>query len=140
MILPKFPAKIVDGKIKVLDPAHFRHYLGKFQPTDNLDLMIGKHRNQRSNKQNRYYWGCVLPLIAEHTGHGVDELHEVFKRLFLKKKFVVWDGKEIAMPGSTPEQDTLEFTEYIEKICVEAATKLGITIPPPGSYGVEKAV
>lgn len=32
----------------------------------------------RSLPLNNYYWGCCLDAIAKHTGHSVDELHEIF--------------------------------------------------------------
>ena len=133
MIFPKFGAKLIEGKLKLENPERFKQYLSRFKPEEELQVVVSKWKRQRSNQQNRYYWGVVLFTIALETGHTEEELHEVFKRMFLPKKFVKWNEKEIAMPGSTTEQDTLAFNQYIEKIIIEAGT-LGISIPTPDEF------
>ena len=129
-IKTKFRARVVEGRIVFEDANTVRAYMQKFNEGSEIDVTISAHRNQRSTRQNNWYWGGVLPIIAAETGHTSEELHEIFKRMFLPRKIVEYRGKNIAMPGSTPEQDTKEFTDYIERIRAEAAG-MGIDIPDP---------
>lgn len=130
----KFWAVVRDGKISWRSPESVAAHMKKFPEGTDLEMTIEKRKEQRSLAQNRWYWGGILPLIAEETGNTVEELHEIFKRMFLEKRVVEYRGKSIAMPGSTPDQDSAQFTDYLERIRGEAAS-MGIVVPDP--YGVE---
>jgi len=125
-----FQAKAKDGKLEFKDPVAFYHHIWHFKPEDDLVVTVEKPTRQRSNPQNKWYWGVILPVIAKETGNSTEELHEVFKRMFLPKKIVGYHGKQIAMPSSTTDCSTLQFGEYLERVIAEAAG-LGITIPSP---------
>lgn len=93
-------------------------------------------RASRSLQANRYYWGVVVELLAEHTGYTPDEIHEVLKAKFLPKKLAVTDANgeiqgEFVIGGSTTKLNTLEFGEFIEAIRQWAAESLGVVIPDP---------
>jgi len=100
---------------------------GKYQ------MSIERIKSKRSDNQNRYYWGAVLPEISAHTGHTIDELHEIFKRLFLPPIVVKYRGRDIKMPRSTTKLGKGDFVEYIMRISAEAG-QLGITLPDPEDY------
>ena len=134
MIKPKFIARVKNGRLAFLDQSAFNSYLWQFKADEDLDVTVSKRRKDRSTNQNNWYWGAVLPTIAHATGHTSEELHEVYKRLFLKKKVITYHGRDIPIPGSTTEADTAEFTEYIERIRAHAAMELGINIPDPQAY------
>ena len=93
-------------------------------------LTIGDIEKSRSGQQNKYYWGVVLELIADHTGAHENELHEYFIKEYSPKITVEVLGKVITRPKRTPEMTTVEFSEYIERIRVEAS-ELQIVIPDP---------
>lgn len=95
-----------------------------------LVLNVDIERAHRSLDQNAYLWGVVYREVAIHTGHTEEELHRIFKRMFLPPKFILWKGIQIKTPGSTAELNKPEFGEYIERIRAEVAN-LGITIPDP---------
>lgn len=99
-------------------------------PVGNYWLEIKKAKSQRTLYQNAWYWGAILPLIAETYGHTPYELHEIFKRMFLEPRFIKYKGKEIKIPGSTAKLSKIEFGEYVEKIRAECSQD-GITIPEP---------
>ena len=92
-------------------------------------------RKPRSLNQNNYYWGVVLPIIADYTGNTPDELHNIFKRMFLPPKTIMYRNKAIKMPSSTTELSTVGFAEYIDRITAEAG-ELGVSIPPPNDFKV----
>lgn len=126
----RFNATIESRTFKITNLEAFKEYLMKFNEGEKLILTLEKLKKTRSNQQNRYYWGVVLPTISEATGHTVDELHEIFKGMFLPRQFINFKGKEIELNGSTAKSNSKEMTEYIDKIIVEAGS-MGISIPPP---------
>lgn len=78
---------------------------------------------KRSGQQNNFYW-LYLERIEFETGNNANDLHEYFKRVFLKPKFITVLGKEIKIPASTTELTKLEFGEYMEKICAETSVEI----------------
>ena len=36
----------------------------------------------RSARFNAYYWGVVIKMIADHTGHSTEEVHEAYKKKY----------------------------------------------------------
>jgi len=115
-------------------------------------IEVKRYRERRSLRQNRYYHGVVVKMIAEETGMESEEVHEVLKKKFIKQRdyaLVKSEGKYFACFEDTGEMipsdeleeyykkkgskdlDTKEFKEYIEKIHIWAANFLGINIPDP---------
>lgn len=98
-------------------------------------------KNNRSTQQNRYYFGCVLPLIKDglkEVGYreitNNDQTHELMKFMFLKKNIVNENtGEVLETIGSTTKLTTIEFNEYIDRIAQFAAEFLGVTVPPPNT-------
>lgn len=126
----KFAATVKNGELLILSKRALQDHLATFEENTPLDITVSRHRKDRSGKQNRYYWGVVLELISEHTGHTPEELHEIFKRKFLPPKIIKYRDAEIRIPASTTEADTLAFTDYVERVRAEAGT-MGIDIPNP---------
>jgi hypothetical protein len=115
-----------DGKLHIVNADAFRAYIKSFGEKT-FQLVARKTRKPRSNNQNSYYWGVVLSLIYDHTGHSLEELHEAFKYKFLKK--FNSDGLEFVQ--STTDLTTTGMMEYIENIKRFAAEELDIVIPDP---------
>ena len=89
-------------------------------------VMVEPRKQTRSNNQNAYYFGVVLEMISEETGHTAEELHDYFKVQFNSKETEI--GK---MPQTTTGMTPAEFEKYLENIKRFAAEKLGIYIPDP---------
>lgn len=85
---------------------------------------------KRSGQQNRYYWE-YLGLIESETGQDANELHEIFKRLFLPPKFVLYKSKEIKLPSTTTTLSKSDFSDYLDKICAES----NVPLPDPEKAG-----
>ena len=101
-------------------------------------ITIEKKRKKRSNNQNAYYHGIVIPILkqgfynnlGEHV--GTDEIHTFLKNRFLFKEIVNEQNAEIIkMPQSTTELSTIQFEEYLDKIREFATEFLSIQIPLP---------
>ena len=92
-----------------------------------VEVVIRKYKSKRSNEQNSYYWGVVLDILSKHTGYESDEMHEILKFKFLRKRI----NNEVEYVQSTTKLNTAEMEEYLEKIRRWAAIELFCTIPLP---------
>ncbi len=125
-----------DGDVKLID----RHLLTEWinQHKDHkITLSIEVRKKKRSNPQNSYYWSVVVPMIRDgivNMGNDctLEEAHELLKMKFNYKEIVNEEsGEVVQLPKSTTKLNTIDFTEYLEKIQRFAATFLNIVIPSP---------
>lgn len=119
--------KLVNGKLVHDNERYFLGMLSQFEDC-RVRTIVEKLRGTRSSNQNRYYWGVVLPVIGEYMGERPEDLHEIFKSRFLRRKRV-WRGGEITTLRSTSELTSDEMAVYLDQVCQEAA-ELGCVVPP----------
>ena len=88
----------------------------------------------RSNAENRFFHGCVVPLLAEHCGYDQAEMKEILKAKFLSETRVIDTVKgmaEIQYIRPTSSLNTIEFEILLEKIRIWASSELNVVIPLP---------
>ena len=71
----------------------------------------------RTNRQNNYYWKCIVKILGQDLGYHQYEMHKILKNMFI--------------PDSTKELSTQEFHHYCEEIRIWSQTELGIVLPLP---------
>lgn len=120
-----FYGKSIDGKLRFDNQRAVDDYLASVDKKS-LIIRIDKEKSVRSYNQNRYYW-FYLRLIANDSGHTEDELHQLFKRIFLPPTFITVLGREIKVPSTTKGLNKNEFSEYLDKIAAET----NIPLPDP---------
>jgi hypothetical protein len=129
--VPVIRATVSDtGKLEFSDvmlgvlARHCRSLVGQ-----TVDVVIRRHREQRTDRQSRYYFGVVVPLIGEHCGYDKQEMHELLAMRFLREA----DDPITGSPRrkSTPKTNTKEFADYLDQ-CIRFASELGVYIPAPG--------
>lgn len=125
---PIFGGTVQNGKICLEHPGAFKAVLARLEGKQ-IGLRLTKHSHTRSLSQNAYYWGVVVPLLAESCGYSDDEMHDALKWKFLQRH----DGP---MPTvrSTAGLNTAEFSEYIEQ-CRRLGAEMGLVVPDPGEAG-----
>jgi hypothetical protein len=114
-----------DGTIQIDQRALFR---AKRQEWAGKRIVLElKREGTRSSQANRFYWGVVIAAFCEVTGYETDEMHELLAMRFLK----IDDDPLTGMPRRrrTPDCDSAEFAEYVEKCQRFGATELGIEWP-----------
>lgn len=100
----------------------------------NVELVLQKERKQRTVKQNAYYWGVVVEMLAEAAGHyEAEEMHDALREKFLRK----YDVSELPTVRSSTELTTVEWEEYMQKCRMLGAEMFGIYIPEPNEVAGE---
>lgn len=135
-LIPKFIGIIKDGKIILANKLQFQDYLLSLEGQE-VELGVDKIRWDRSSNQNRYYWGVIVKMIAEETGHTNDEIHQWLKVEF-NGELVIIGNKEIKIGKSTAGLDIEKFEDYCQKIRIWALEILNITIPLPNEIILEE--
>ena len=106
----------------------------------NVVISFSKVKKSRSNNQNRFYWGAVIPLIQngllEATGElrSADDIHyKILLPMFAPiNEIVNKDTGEIIIERLTSSDlTTTQFMEYIMEIQKWASEFLNIDIPNP---------
>jgi hypothetical protein len=127
---------VVNGRLKrnsnlIADALNF--YEGK-----EIIIKIEKAKKKRSNPQNSYYWGVIIPIIQnclKDSGNLLsnDNTHELLRLKFLKITILANEdtGEFIERIKSTTELTTSQFMDYIAEIQQFAAEYFGVTIPNP---------
>ena len=122
---------VVDGRLAPWEAhkAIIHAFLAKCGPQ--VKVTFERPTVIRSRASNRYMWGAVYKAIAEHSGHEEEELRELFKDMFLGRRFIKVGQIEREVGKSTADLNQVEFGQYLEKVIAFAATELGIAIPGP---------
>ena len=120
MPTPTFQGTVEEGTLKIFDIERFNAYL---QGLDGkVSVVVRKRRKPRSDNENRYYWGVVVKILSDETGHLPDEIHEALKHKFLMDGLVA---------KSTAMLSTVEMEEYLSRIRTWASMDMNIYIPEP---------
>lgn len=133
---PIFEGHVVNKKLKILDHVKkaINLWVSTFKNGTKLDIIIRKQKTKSTNLQRGYYFGVVIPILADYFGHdNPEDMHEDLKLKFNPVKSKIDPNKIIG--GSTTKLSTVEFfsaeDSYIERIVRWAAMEFSIYIPPP---------
>lgn len=128
-----------DGTIR---PLHFAMYKRLFRNLMDKELLVTVQplRRRRSDRQNRYYWGVMIPTIRafhkESTGESItpDEVHAYNLCTVLGQKPVIKEimGVEVVSfeQKRTSDMDTKDFTEFVD-VLMHYWAERGCVIPVP---------
>ena len=111
----RFAGKVNKGRLTLVDEGGFKLKLNEFD--GDVTLIIKQRGFTRSPKQNNYYRGVLVKILAEDFGYTDYEMHAV-----LKKHFNI---------ESTKHLDQSEFRDYLDKIIRWASMEYGIALPDP---------
>jgi hypothetical protein len=126
---PVFRGTVEKGRLSLEYPGAFKALLARLEGKQ-ISLRLTKHHHSRSLSQNAYYWGVVVPLLAESCGYEDEEMHDALKHQFLRDRANEKGG--LVLVKSSAALNTAEFTEYIEQ-CRRLAAEMGVMIPDPGA-------
>ena len=88
----EFISKIEKGKLSFLKESKIKSFLQSLEGKDVI-INIKKHKKNRSNAQNRWYWGVALKKITEDLYNiqgelfTKEEIHAYHKAVVTSSKF-----------------------------------------------------
>jgi len=95
----------------------------------------------RSSRQNRFWRGVYVPMIAQRCGYLTsehDSVHDELCRLFLGLREDAHPALQIRISSRT--LSTAQFSQLIEQTQIWAATTLGLELPDPDPiWRIERA-
>lgn len=92
-------------------------------------VKITRKTEPRSISQNALMW-MWFTCMEESTGQPKEDFHDYYKCKFLTREIAV-RGRWVRVVGNTSSLNTLQFTQFLEKIKADAAVEWGITLPLP---------
>lgn len=134
-MIPKFYGFSKDGNIKFERWNELSSWIMSLDGK-RLEIVVKEYKKKRSNEQNRYYHGVIIPVLAEYFGYTHDEMHDAIKIHFLQR--APESGKPFTV-GSTAKLTTEQFKQLTDDIKIWAATEYGVFIPDPHEveYGIQ---
>ena len=120
--------KIEKGKLILDNPERWQVNLAKFESKP-VEFSIQQKRSIRSGRQNRYYHGVIVKILADHFGYSSSEMHEVLKYRFLRIRL----SDKFVYVQSTAKLNTKQMETYNSKIREWASTEHSCFIPDPNS-------
>jgi len=103
-----------------------------------IDITFERSRKKRSNEQNRYYWGVIIPMFQQGVNDCFGEIwdikntHEHLKSTFNREEKVNKKTAEVVqLLKSTSENSTIEMEEYHDKIREWMRENMDIICPLP---------
>lgn len=127
-----------DGKVTVDDPARMMQAL-KHWPDGTLVVRLEPFKMKRSNQQNRFWHGVVIPAFMEQTGEDVHD-DEAFQRMkdalalrLIPKQIIDLNGEAQTVPGHTSDLTTAQFKDLIER-AQRLGAEYGVYVPDPNEY------
>jgi len=133
-IKPIFNGEIRGGALVLFNQQRFNDYLKTL--TGEVEVVVSRRGRPRTNKQNRWYWGVAVKMIAEYAHEDPEKIHEFLKGEFCIQDIVVIklkNGSEVTrkIPMSTTQLLTTGFNKYKGDIQSWAREFLGLIIPDP---------
>ncbi len=92
-------------------------------------VKIVRKTKPRTISQNSLMW-MWYKCMEERTGQRKEDFHDYYKAMFLSRQVAV-RGRWVTVVGSTTDLNTLQMTQFLEKVKADAATEFGIVLPLP---------
>jgi hypothetical protein len=103
-----------------------------------VKIVISQVFKKRSERQNNYYWGVVIPIMQNtmlDIGNPMDieDIHLMLRVKFLKQTISINEetGEVAERVKSTTELSTIEFMDFVAKVRFWAIDFFGVEIPEP---------
>lgn len=92
-------------------------------------VKIVRKTQPRTVSQNSLMW-MWYKCMEESTGQAKEDFHDYYKAKYLQRQVQI-GRRVVTVVGSTTDLNTLQMTNYLEKVKTDAATEFGIMLPLP---------
>ena len=138
-----YNGKVQKGEIKLPRKRLKKEVIQAFEGRE-IKVTFQRKKKIRSNEQNSYYWGVVIPFVIRgfiDLGNDIQEgneehhnaVHELLKGKFLANGEELWDaeGNMLQLNSSTTKCTTSQFMDYLAQIQMWSVEYLNVNIPDP---------
>lgn len=101
-------------------------------------VRIIRKTQPRTISQNSLMW-MWYKCLEDAFGQPKEDFHDYFKAKFLARQVAI-GNRWVTVVGSTTELNTLQMTDYLEKVKAEAAIEFGVTLPLPADKDYQSFV
>lgn len=132
--------KVENGSLKITNRKMFDRDIENVFNGKEISITIEKKRVKRSDPQNRYFHGIIIPIVQQgllDAGYEEAKSREWVKDLIkmqclVKETFSETTGECIKSLGKTSQLTKSEFCELVESVQRWSAQFLNVVIPNPG--------
>jgi hypothetical protein len=122
---------ISGGELHVHDRQGLRRALAAFPEGTVVTLSIATPTQKRSDQQNRFWHGFVIPAFSERCGYEFEEMKDILALKLLPREIVDFESGEVRIvPGHTSKLTVAEFNDLIER-AQRWGAELGVIVPDP---------
>jgi len=126
-----------NGLLKITNRRAFDTEIKRFSGKP-VEIIIQRKRSIRSDNQNRYYWGVVIPCVMQGLNDLGHEMNKEDTHTFIKANFNYTEivdestGEIWRTPITSSRLNKTEFGLMIEKAKKFSNDYLNVYIPEPG--------
>lgn len=132
----KYFSRVTNGKLSDGVSITIRQLIASMEGK-NLVITVKEQGKRRSDQQNAFYWGVVIPAVKQMfedagTPCTPEDIHSFLKEHVagMMKVMILPDGSRRAIVESSTKLSTTEWESYIDKIRAWAAP-FGVAVPFP---------
>lgn len=135
---PMFHATVSKGKFLIKDKKTFMDYVLSLASPDKeetpVTITVKKFYRNRTDQQNKYYWGVVIPIFQQLCGYETAaEMHAALSYEHLRiKKGPLYTVK------STRKMTTVEWEDYMTLLRMWASKEFQAYIPLPNEVDFDE--
>lgn len=109
--------KVDNGSLQITQKnKYYREILrGADYNNKSVSIVIEPLTSNRSDEQNRLYWGRYVASFAKEWSVSLEQAHEVLKREF-NPTYIIIKDKKYKVGGSTSKISVSKFGEYIARL------------------------
>lgn len=124
-MIPVFRATVTKCRLDIHDQQKWVIYLAGLNGKE-VEVTVKKPEKKRSQSENRYFHGIVLPILCDYFGYDAEEMKDA-----LKMKFLLIESGKIPTVRKTSSLSTVEFEDFMTKVRQWAAQEWQVYIPLP---------
>lgn len=128
-----FYGYVKDKRMVLANMGAFKEDVARFEG-QKIKVELSQFKDTRSERQNAYYWGVVIPIFADHLGFPPKEYrecHEYLKYERLPIFIKTPAGETIRTARSSASLKTNEFEDYMADLRKWGAEEFALNIPEP---------
>jgi hypothetical protein len=123
-----------DAKLEMEQPSDLKRVL-RGLIGEVVEVIIRKRRSKRSDRQNKWWWGVAVEVLANECGYDRESMHYALVAKCFGTTHDDRTGLDIPNVRSS-KLTTKQFGELMEWVVVFAATELDVQLPLPGEAEV----